>query len=495
MKSIRKQLTRKLLFGFALLVGIGGFGVYFSTRAALLKQFDATLRAKATAISTVTEQSGKRVEVEFSDRFMREFGERVATDFFEVWLSDGSILSRSESLGASDLPCLFGTFDQPKLWNCALPSGFAGRAIGFKFLPRLIRQERLPAAPSEIVLVVASDRRGLDRTLTTLGCVLSGCGVLLLAATALLVPRVLKGELAPLNQLADQAARVNANSLATRFPTELMPAELRPISSRLNDLLARLQEAFERERRFGADLAHELRTPIAELRSLAELALKWPDAREAETDREVLAVAVQMEGIVTRLLVLLRSERGQLPVALERVALAPLVENVWRSFAKRAESKHLKVVREVPESAEFEADPVLARSILANLVDNAIEYTPVGGMIRVEGEVLGPQIKLRVTNTIENLTPEDLPKLFDRFWRKDLARSGNEHSGLGLPLARAFARALGGELTAALEDPSRLTLTYSSRAAVADLNLPPTGDGDNLTPKASSSPANAAESV
>jgi two-component system sensor histidine kinase QseC len=319
--------------------------------------------------------------------------------------------------------------------------------------------------------------------------VLTGCGVLLLAATALLVPRVLRGELTPLNELADQAARVNADSLAMRFPTDSMPAELRPIGSRLNDLLARLEQSFERERRFSADLAHELRTPIAELRSLTELALKWPDAREAETDREVLAVAMQMEGIVTRLLALLRSERGQLPVTLERVALAPLVENVWRTFAKRAVSKRLKVVREVPENAEFETDPVLARSILTNLVDNAIEYTPVGGMVRVEGEVGTRQIKLRVSNAVENLTSEDLPKLFDRFWRKDLARSGNEHSGLGLPLARAFARALGGELAASLDGQSRLTLTFSSGAAVADLNRPPAGDCDDLTRNTNNAPA------
>jgi signal transduction histidine kinase len=480
MKSIRLQLTRKLLLGFALLLGSGGLSVYFATRAALLKQFDATLRAKATGISSLTEQRGKRIQVEFNDRFMREFGERIATDFFELWLDDGQTLTRSESLGASDLPSMYGSFDKPKFWNLALASGAAGRAIGFKFRPRLERPERSPAAPSQVILVVASDRRGLDRTLTTLGCMLSGCGVLLLAVTGLLVPRVLRGELAPLNELADQAAGVNADSLTTRFRSD-MPAELRPISRRLNDLLARLEAAFDRERRFSADLAHEMRTPVAELRSLAELALKWPEAREAQTDREVLAIAMQMEGIVTRMLALLRSEGGQLPVSMERIVLAPFVDSVWRTFVKPAAAKRLKTACEIPANVEVETDPVLARSILANLIDNAIEYTPAGGFVRVEANVAAGRVNLLVSNTVENLTPDDVPKLFDRFWRKDLSRSGTEHSGLGLPLARAFAHALGGDLTAALDSPSRLTLTFTSRAPIADLNGAAANEAEKLT--------------
>ena len=160
-------------------------------------------------------------------------------------------------------------------------------------------------AGSEAILVVASDRDDLDEALAALALALLGCGAALLAVTIVIVPRLLRRELAPLNELAERAAHVNADSLATRFPSDGLPGELAPISGRLNDLLARLEQAFERERQFGADLAHELRTPIAELRSLAEVALKWPDAREATTDRETLAIALQMEGIVTRLLALL----------------------------------------------------------------------------------------------------------------------------------------------------------------------------------------------
>jgi two-component system sensor histidine kinase QseC len=298
---------------------------------------------------------------------------------------------------------------------------------------------------------------------------------LLLAVTAVVVPRVLSRELSPLHQLADQAARISADSLATRFPTEALPGELTPISSRLNDLLGRLEQYFERERRFSADLAHELRTPIAELRSMAELALKWPEAREAQADREVLAIAMQMEGIVARLLALLRSEQGQLSVVRENVALGPLLERVWQPLAKKAAGKQLDVARDLPDTECIETDPVLLRSILSNIMDNAAEYSPSGGIVRIAAVVVGGTFTLEVTNTVEHLSPDEVPKIFDRFWRKDAARSNNEHSGLGLSLSRAFAQVLGYELTAAMNHESLLTLSLSGPARPAGAEPTPAG--------------------
>ena len=510
MRTLRQQLTGKLLLGFAVPLVLGGLSVFVLTRAALLEQFDAALQAKAMAITTLAHQTPQGVEVDTTDPLMREFealrpgrdDDREPDDvsnarahdlhyphapaFFQMWRADGKPLKRSESLAGASLPCQFGTFSRPRFWKLTLPSGFPGRAIGFAFEPLPLNPDPrnppvsgpvVPTRPQpfassaaagkslakgrDIILVVAIVRHELDEALATLALALSGCGVLLLGVTAFLVPRVLRRGFAPLDALAEQAARINADSLSTRFPTDALPGELAPIGSRLNDLLARLQRSFERERQFSADLAHELRTPIAELRSLAELALKWPEARPSETDAETLAIATQMEGIVARLLVLLRSERGQLPVARDRVALAPLVSTAWEPFKAAANGKRIEAVGDLEEGGEIETDAVLLRSILANLFDNAVEYSPPGGTIQIESEVGEDRFVVRVVNRADSLAADDLPQLFERFWRKDPARSGVEHSGLGLSLARAFARALGGDLTASLETQSRLILVLS----------------------------------
>jgi signal transduction histidine kinase len=464
MTTIKQQLTRKLLLALGLLLGLGGLGVYASTRAALLEQFDATLRAKAMAIAVATQQEDGRITLEVPERFMHEFEGRSGVDLFQMWRQDGTTFRRSPSLGGSDLPRNQGIRESQAAWNLTLPAGIEGRAIGLVFSPHVSREEgedRRWPAPSPLTLVVASDRRGLDVMLTTLAAVLTGCGGVLMVGTSLVVPRLLRRELMPLDRLADQASRIDADSLASRFPTTSLPGELMPIGQRFNDLLARLERSFDRERQFSADLAHELRTPIAELRSLAEISLKWPETRETQADRDALGIAVQMEGIVDRLLTLLRCDRGLLPFVPQRLTLGVELTTAGRPFVARAAQKQLVMSWDVPADASIESDPVLIRSIVANLIENAVEYTPDGGSVRVQARVEAQRFVVLVSNTVSGLSENDVGKLFDRFWRQDAARTGDAHSGLGLSLARAFGRALGCELTAALELDSRLTLTLS----------------------------------
>jgi len=501
--TIRRQLTIRLLLAFGVPLVLAGLGGFVIIRANLVARLDASLLARAEAIAGATTWDAGVLRVDTSPRFMREFDAadvrverdegvdaspartatapalRSAPSVYEVRRADGAVLARSASLSRGvDVEPFEATFGapaaslppraRPMFWNVTLPSGVDGRALAFSFVPRMPHEGSAPG-PIDAVLVVAVDRQDLDRTLRLLAFVFSGVGLLLSGIIVIAVSTGLRRGLTPLDTLADRASRIDARSLGTRFDLETLPGELIPIAGRLNDLLARLERAFDRERQFSADVAHELRTPIAELRALAELSLKWPDARGADSDRDTLAIARQMEGIVSRLLALLRSERDHLPIAREPVALAPLLRDAWQPFADRAAAKHLAVTWHLPDALIVHTDPVLLRSILTNLIENAVDYTPAHGDIRFElddeaGASGHQRFNLRIANTVEHLTPEDVPKLFDRFWRHDAARSSAEHSGLGLSLARAFAHALQCDLTATLTADARLVLTLSGTA-------------------------------
>jgi two-component system sensor histidine kinase QseC len=476
MNSIHRCLARWQLTAFGLLFGLDAVVLYAVVRAALLAEFDAGLESKAATIRAFTKQTAEGIEWEHSAELPAEFNRPAGTDYFQIRLTQGETFRRSASLGTNDLLPNPTSPRGDVFRNLILPNGQPGRALARRYTPFVDKGDHRPAhvrernprpdfIPREADLIVASSRVHLDRTLRTVVLGAGAVGGLLLVGTVLIVGLSLRRGLAPLNHLAAQAATIDAASLQVRFPTEDLPVELRPISQRLNELLARLEAAFERERRFSSDIAHELRTPIGELRTLAEVALQWGRDSDATSSRETLEIALQMEGIVNRLFDLARCEHGRIPVRPQPVPLAALVQEVWQSSARRAEQKRLAVRFDIPADLSFQTDPVLLRAILGNLLSNAAEYTPPGGEISVEVQPSGPRCCVRVANTTDQLDVNDLPHLFERFWRKDTARSAPEHCGLGLAVSKAFARQLGCCLDASLNGRGRLVMTLSGLAA------------------------------
>jgi two-component system sensor histidine kinase QseC len=453
MKSLRRHLTRTLLTAIAALGGAGLLALLLAARDKVIDQFDDTLRTKALAISTLTKPGPGGVRVEFTDHFLQGFDDRRPRDYFEVWDPARRPLARSESLGATDLELRPGLGSRPRFWNFKLPGGQEARAIGLTFVPKAPGET---AAGPPLTLIVASRSSGLGEDLFQLLALAVATGAALFIATLWLIPRVLRKGLEPLARLGEQAAAINSNSLATRFPANELPEELRPIAVRLNDQLARIEHSFERERRFSSDVAHELRTPLAELRSAAECALKWPEARDPAIDRETLAIAEQMEGLVAHMLALARSEQGLLVARRKTISLGAAVSQRWGRLAERAAGRGLEVELDLAEVA-VEADPALLRSILDNMLENAVEYASAPGLISIIVPIDGGEL-VRIANSVDDLAPADLPRLFERFWRKEAARSGGRHFGLGLPLARAFAEAMGWRLEAAMRAPGVLEI-------------------------------------
>ncbi|MGD0017194.1 MAG: histidine kinase dimerization/phospho-acceptor domain-containing protein, partial [Verrucomicrobiia bacterium] len=379
MKSIRRQLLMRLLLGLLLLLGVAGTALFFRTRAILQADFDAALRAKALALVSLTKPEQGQVEMDFAGEFMTEFERRSKPEYFQAWLPDGTTLERSPSLAGAELPRRAGSLARPVFWNLKLPDGRAGRAIGLRFIVEPEEEHTdsyVPQTRPEVTLVLARDRIALNRTLAGFQLALALVGVLSLAATALIIRVVVRQGLAPLARVGEQAAAIDAASLHTRFLTESLPRELRPISQRLNDLLARLEQSFERERQFTADAAHELRTPIAELRTLAEVALKWPEGTDAtnQSFRDALEIAKKMEAIATGLLSLARYEAGKQTLEREPVAVRELVDEIWRPLAAQAGRRQLRVSFEIPPNIRLATDRALFSLVLANLFSNAVEY-------------------------------------------------------------------------------------------------------------------------
>ena len=421
-------------------------------------------------VSALGQYLGKNDEFGFAfdQAALPEFQPGPDAEYYQVWDEDGDMLAKSPSLKNAVLSRPAAAMDgRAMLFDTVLPDGRAGRAMAFSFVPKIQgRAGSEDAAGERVSLVMARSRTTLNRTLHILLSGLLVSEALLLAAAALMVRWSVRKGLRPLDAVARQAAQIDAGSLEGRFPTAGMPRELAPICTHLNELLDRIEAAFARERRFTADVAHELRTPIAELRSLAEVGLSSiPGLREdvslAQYFHDAKAIALQMERLVTTLLSLARCEAGQHVVEVQRTDLAALLNDAWRPFADEARVREVKVRFDSPDHAHIETDPSMLASLLTNLFSNASVYTPRGGEIDIALEQTQDGVQLRITNTNDQLMRDDVPRLFEPFWRKDAARSDPTHSGIGLALAAAYARALGMTINAALPSDGQFEVTLT----------------------------------
>jgi heavy metal sensor kinase len=262
-----------------------------------------------------------------------------------------------------------------------------------------------------------------------------------------------------------QAERIGAVNLHDRLAVRNPNDELGRLAQTFNDLLDRLDQSFERQRRFISDASHELRTPVSILRGEAEVALSQA-SRSPEEYRESLAVlhqeAQRLARIVEDLFTLTRADAGEYRLAHSDFYLDELVADCVRAARALAQAKNITLVAVTPEELPVRADEDLLRRMILNLLDNAIKYTPAGGNISVACGCVPDGYEVSVTDSGPGIPAEMQSRIFERFFRVDRsrARSGVDGgAGLGLSIARWIAEAHLGRIDLARSDATGSTFT------------------------------------
>ena len=254
--------------------------------------------------------------------------------------------------------------------------------------------------------------------------------------------------LSPLQAIRQGAAGVTASRLDYRLPVDSIPVELADLAETLNDMLARLEDSFQRLKDFSSDLAHELRTPISNLMTETQVALTR--ARSPDEYREVLASNAEeyerLARMVGDMLFLAQAEHGLVVPSREPVDLADEVRELFDFFDALADEKNLEL--SLTGSGRISGDRLMLRRALANLISNAIRHPPADASIHVRIEATDGGTTLVIENSGEPIPEEHLSRIFDRFYRVDPSRHhGNEGAGLGLAITRSIVRAHGGEIS------------------------------------------------
>lgn len=259
--------------------------------------------------------------------------------------------------------------------------------------------------------------------------------------------------LAPLRRVTATARRLSAERLGERLPEGDAPAEMLELVEAFNGMLDRLEAAFRRLSEFSADIAHELRTPVSNLMTETQVALSR--ARSAEAYRDTLHSNLEefdrLARMISDMLFLAKADNGLLPRPAQAVALEAEAQALAEFYEVLAEEKGVRLA--VSGAATVTGDRLMLRRALSNLVSNALRHASAQSEVGIAIETAPDAVRLTVSNRGENIAPDQLPRLFERFHRVDPSRTRQgEGAGLGLAITRSIAEAHGGSVLARSAD-------------------------------------------
>jgi len=309
------------------------------------------------------------------------------------------------------------------------------------------------SAHSKVVVAVALDiahhQAFMRSFLQTLWIFVAGAAVL----TGVLGWVAARRGLAPLRAMREQTLVVTAQQLSHRLPVESVPLELAELAQSLNDMLARLEEAFLRLSEFSSDIAHELRTPVSNLMTQTQVALSR--ARDADEYRGILESNAEeferMARMIADMLLLAKAENGLVVPTRESVSLSAEVLALFDYYDAVAEEKGLRLA--VEGDGQVSADRLMLRRALGNLLSNAVRHSTAHTTVRVRVHADQDAVSIGMENTGDGIAQEHLERVFDRFFRGDSSRQrSTEGTGLGLAITKSIVLAHGGTISVACLD-------------------------------------------
>jgi heavy metal sensor kinase len=451
--SLATRLSAFFLAALAVvLLGFSGT-LYLLARNYLLRRMEERLESALDTLAAAAEQEPDGLEWEPHDRDLA-LGRGPGADQvrWEVRDEGGRLLGRSPNLGG----------------ELEFPDGVPWKCVRRRLEARSAPGPLPPGHHAELMLTAGLSLAPLNDTLGTLALTLAGLSLLLWVGSALVGRRLCRRALAPLARMAGAARGMGARDLTERLPGPETRDELTELCDSFNGLLGRLQEAFERQRRFTGDASHQLRTPLTVLLGQVEVALRRD--RTAEEYRVVLALvqtqADHLRRVVEAMLFLARADTEAGLGKLERLNLAAWVAEYLGRRTGQSGSREVRLEAQGAGELWVKAQGPLLGQLLDNLLENACKYSPPDRSILVRPARDGETVTLTVEDHGQGIAAEDLPHIFEPFYRSAEARRlGRPGVGLGLAIARRIAAAFGGTLIVESSpgQGSRFTLCLPAR--------------------------------
>ena len=361
--------------------------------------------------------------------------------WLDIHRPDGTLIYRVPEKNVSEMADVIPSFEArpPGVFSLVASNGAHLRVL----------QRDIEIAGQRVIARAALSEDQAERDLATLFWVM-GLGLPLAIALAGIGGYLMSGRaLAPIAKMTSQARVINAEQLDARLPVDSPGDELGQLAATFNDLFSRLEQSFGQLQRFTADASHELRTPLAIIRSVGEVGLR--EHHDEATYREIVGTMLEeadrLTLLVESLLALTRVDAGRRTLDLNPIDLCAMASEVAGHLKVLAEEKGQTLIVEPSEPVGVSADIAILRQAVVNILDNAIKYTPHGGLVTLRVAQTGTEAILEIIDNGPGILPEHHAKVFDRFYRVDAARNRAEGGfGLGLAIARQAVEIHGGRI-------------------------------------------------
>ncbi len=452
---MRLSTRLSLFFLGALAVVLLGFSaaLYAMASGYLHRQVDERLEAILNTLAAATEVGSRGVEWEPQERTL-SFGHRTLEEPFS-WQVLDERGERLDGLSPSGLDlALAGSGNQSgrSPWSVVDPQGMTWRAMRRRLAPTTDVKENAPdraESPefhSALILDAAISLEAVQGTLRNLALVLISLSGGLWIMALIFGRRLSRRALRPVTRMADAARAIGGDEVEQRLPVPQTDDELEELGQSINALLGRLQESFERQRRFTGDASHQLRTPLTAILGQVELALR--QERDVEEYKRVLGVVQRktrhLRQLVESLLFLARADNETLAPMLELIDLGAWLSTHLRSWQETGRGCDLRPEFETTLPAPVRVQPALLAELVNNLLDNAARYSEPGTPIHVHLSRDEASVALTVEDRGIGIAADEIALLFEPFYRSAAARRrGAPGLGLGLAVAERLARSFG----------------------------------------------------
>lgn len=444
--SIRGRLTLWYVSALALILVLFGISVYVMLSRALHRRVDQGLRStieiSITSLTHDTQEGQSPTSAAQSTAAELSHPQQAMMIFDDR----GQLLATHP--GEEDLQIQLPDRTTIPNADVSLYTVAAGKQQNHRIA---VRRVTIPPAGTPYIILASQPLKPVEDELESLREILYFAAPIVLLAAGFGGWFLARQGLAPVTAMARSARQIGAGSLDQQLPIVNPRDELGQLATTFNDLLARLNAAFEEQRRFMADASHELRNPLSVMSTAAGVTLK-KEHRAEEEYREALQIVAEqtrrLSRIVNDMFMLARADAGQYPLRKRTLYLNDLLEEVARAGAVLASDRRASVQLTNLSEAVFHGDEDLLRQMLLNLVDNAVKFTPSDGAVTLSLERRGDDYVVSVTDTGPGIPPEARHHIFERFYRADRVRTRAEDggAGLGLAIARWIARAHDGDI-------------------------------------------------